>query len=79
MQAVSSSQFGLELCAIQPPLPAAHNPAEHGVQVRSAILVAAFTSLRPEPSPTGPEQAVSATAAPAALIQKPSVGVQQTR
>ena len=115
-------------------MPAAQNPAAHGVQVRSAIAVAASTSIRvtesvalslvppaqavtaqhvSEPS-TGPnvvptahpvqvasamsvaatrravpppgsvlpvqaDKSESATAAPAALIQKPSDGVQQTR
>ena len=119
-------------CAAQLALPAAQNPAAHGVQVRSAIAVAASTSIRvtgvlapsvpaqavtaqhvSEPS-TGPnvvpaahpvqvasamsvaatrravpppgfvlpvqaDKSESATAAPAALIQKPSDGVQQTR
>ena len=117
---------------------AAQNPAEHGVQVRSAIAVAASTSTRGtgvlapplpvastvpvqavtatqslEPSvgpnvvppvhavqvpsamsvaatrraveppavvlPVQADKSVSATAAPAALIQKPSDGVQQRR
>ena len=57
-------------------------PAAHPVQVASAMSVAATRRAVPPPGSVLPVQAdksESATAAPAALIQKPSDGVQQTR
>ena len=57
-------------------------PATHPVQVPSAMSVAATRRAVEPPGSVLPVQAdksVSATAVPAALIQKPSVGVQQTR
>ena len=57
-------------------------PPVHAVQVPSAMSVAATRRAVEPPAVVLPVQAdksVSATAAPAALIQKPSDGVQQRR